>query len=479
MNVKKKQEYLIIVGLLVLIFPFFALLFFVHPQGDDYCFLEQLNNYNNLEFVKNMYYHWTGRYFSMFLASLDPMKYSLNIYRLFLFLFQIIFLSSIFLFIKSVVISNVKYTSIIIATLIFYLIYANLSISIFELFYWYPSVSAYLLGLSLLLIFISIYFFYKRKSLSIYSFLTLSTILSFILIGLTEIFIIPIFIFISSIIYADLKTKAFNYMVILLLIIILSTVVIFAPGNFVRASLFESHSISIALVNAIKSLILALGYIIKNPTFIVLSLAFYIFLNSKNSNYFIFNFQKINLLKFYLVSILIFLLWLLPITYSLGNIPPGRVLNILESFIIIAWIFGIIVLSSKNKLTLIYKTSKKLQNILILLSILFLFSGVFVTNNYSFSKGDKSSIYLDGNILLATYELMYYATIYDHEIQKRTTRYHSNNNDSLILPSLSYYPKTLTFYYIEPSKYYNQWIQCCESQYYNLDSIYIEPRKEE
>ena len=93
----KKQEYLILAVLLVLIFPFFALLLYVHPQGDDFFFAAKVNELGVMGFVKEMYFTWSGRYASMFIGAFDPLRFeSIILFRLCLLLLNLFFILSIY-----------------------------------------------------------------------------------------------------------------------------------------------------------------------------------------------------------------------------------------------------------------------------------------------------------------------------------------------------------------------------------------------
>ena len=277
MNLSKKQEYLIISGLLVLIFPFFALLLYVHPQGDDFFFAAKVNEMGVWAFVKDMYFHWSGRYASMFIGAFDPVIYkSLSLLRVELGMFFLLNIFSVFLLFKSILKPAVSNRKILLFTLAFYTVLLNAIPDVFEFLYWFPSVTAYQFGLSLLLLFIANIFFERKKRISKIQYFIFNSLMIFIIVGLLELFIVPIGLALLISIYEEFKNhKSIKTNIGLAFIAFtFSVIMIIGPGNYERVIVENPTGVIVGFYLAIKSLIYLLGYLFQNPTFVLGNILF-------------------------------------------------------------------------------------------------------------------------------------------------------------------------------------------------------------
>ena len=484
MNLSKKQEYLIIAGLLVLIFPFFALLFFVHPQGDDFFFAAKVNEMGVWAFVKDMYFHWSGRYASMFIGAFDPLRFeSLALFRFSLLFFQLFFIASIFTLFRSIIKEGISRTETTIYALSFYVVFINGIPDVLEFLYWFPGVSAYQFGLSLFIFFISNYVNYRKKTLVKTNYVIVNSLLILLIIGLVEVFILPLFIAIIIIYFINVRSNynnksTFGFLIVLS---VASVIVMMAPGNFERLSVIPGDtSFLVGAYKAVQSFILLVGFFLQNATFVFVSILFMglssrIELNEDIANSFLI---KTHPFLITVASIFFSILLFFPVTVAIQHIAPGRVFNFVSFFFALLWFFNILIWVYRYKSKVSFKISKVYSIVFLALAFMFLFSGVYITDKYKFSQGYNDAIYLNGNILGAYSNLLFTASNYDKEMKKRVELFSNAQKKELKTISVApliYKPKTLVFYDFNEIQKPGTWLSNWEVKYYNLDSIYIEP----
>ena len=114
----KYSAYISIVLLIIVLIPMIAIGFFTHPLGDDYHYgqyaAEALRESGNIlsvfpEAIKGMveqYNTWQGTYFAMFLMYLPPHVFSDFLYKLYPTILILFFCASIFFLIRPIVINS-------------------------------------------------------------------------------------------------------------------------------------------------------------------------------------------------------------------------------------------------------------------------------------------------------------------------------------------------------------------------------------
>ncbi len=484
MKLSKRQEYLIIAGLLVLIFPFFALLLYVHPQGDDYFFAAKVNEMGVWPFVKHMYFHWSGRYASMFLGAFDPVIYkSLPLLRIELGAFFILNIFSIFLLFKSTTHPSVSNSKILLFTLVFYTVLLNAIPDVFEFLYWYPSVTAYQFGLSLLLLFIANIFFEKRKRISKTKYFVFNSLIIIVLVGLLELFIIPVGLALLISIYDDFrKHKSLKINLGLLIIsVIFSMIMLIGPGNYERVVVENPSGVLIGFYLATKSLIFLLGYLFQNPVFVLGNILFLGLghqLISKNK-LIDFSILKIHPIWSFIFTIGVTYLIFLPSTLALTCLPAGRIFDLAAFVFTLLWLFTLIDFQNHYKDKYSFQISVFYQNLIALFMLMLVFSGIYITNPYEFAQKKKGSVLIYGNILNAYNTLVFEAKAFDKDMIARYKNFREaekNNRKTLIVKPLKHHPEMLIFVDIADIQSPGTWIFNWEAKYYGMDSICIEKK---
>ena len=484
MNLSKKQEYLIIAGLLVLIFPFFALLFYVHPQGDDFFFAAKVNEIGVWAFVKDMYFHWSGRYASMFIGAFNPVRFeSLFLLRISLAALLIFNFISFFLLFKSLINRSIPFRKLFLFSLFFYAIILNSIPDIFEYLFWFPSTVSYQLGISLLNLFLANYFFYRAKRLSTTNYIIINSFLAFLIAGTLELFIIPLAIIGVLMLKTNIKklNKRLPHLIVFSFIITFTLLFVLAPGNYVRLEGSNHADFYSTLQISSKSLIFITGYLFQNITFILGSLLFMAFVNDMFLKKEITNnhiFSK-NPLLVLLISILFTLLMLTPSVMATSSLPAGRIMDVLVIITSLLWIYNIANFVSYYKSKTKYSLSIFQIRIVIALIFMFMFSGIYITNPYDFANKKKGSLLLSGNVLNAYYTLLFEAKEYDNEMTLRYKQFENANHlseKSIIIKPLEYRPKVLTFANINEKESSKTWMFKWEANYFDIDSVIIKGR---
>jgi len=483
----KKQEYLILAGLLVLIFPFFALLLYVHPQGDDFFFAYKMQSQGIFDFVKEMYFTWSGRYFSMFLGAVDPWVYeSLWGLRFSLIIYQLITIYSIYLLFSSFFKPGYSLLKIGIMSLVFYALFINSTLSVFELIFWYPAASSYQLSLAFITMFIAIQFYYHQKRLSKSLYILLSIIMLFITIGLLELAIAPLMIVLILSLLADIKNKSHLKVKLGIIIaaVVFALVMILAPGNYLRHSTIGSEvDMFHALVLALKTVVLALGFLFKSPTFILVSIlviSFSYFFIKKKLHHMAFRIPIIKPWIIVLASLLIIISITFPATVILQHLPPARVLNMVLYFIMILWFFSIILIVNYYSTRFSFSVSKNIILILTVAALFSIYSGIGVLDKNAFAHGNYKTVYFNGNIIKAYYVLFFEAKDFDSVMNKRLELYkvtRKNGGKAIKVDGIKHYTSLNSFINLNESDFEGRFFLSSEADYFGFDSITVDTQK--
>jgi hypothetical protein len=422
----------------------------------------------------------------MFIGAFDPLRFeSLTLFRFSLLLFHLLHVFSYFILIKSFLSKKITNRRIVLISLAIYTVSLNIIPDLLEHLYWFPSVTAYQFGSSLLLINAATILFRLQSRISNNSYLFLSIVLSIITIGLLELFIVPItLLFILEFIYRlKHKNSVRQVLFILLMILFASIVITFAPGNFMRMGPTEYYNLILGPYLAIKSVFYLLAYLFQHPTFVLGSiLLFAIVAELLNKNEQISSFINFNYSIGYtlLFLILIPLIIFLPSTIALRSLPAGRIFDLAATLFYPVWIIFIIHFAFYYRHKYYsFKLSVFYRKLLIFLMLLFTFSGVYITNMYDFAHNKKQSTIIHGNILNAYVTLYRDAKGFDKDMtnkQKVFKQAQKNNLKTITVHPFKYHPRILLLVDWNESQYVNKWFFSWEVNYYGLDSIYIKPK---
>jgi|GEM_PF-1280192 len=341
----------IAVLMLISVLPAFVLCFYTFPSpGDDYynsvLTFQEWEQTQSLSIVKvafdhavERYMNWQGTLSACFLFALNPMIFSISIYRIVMFLLNLLFVASIYIFCSAFLrkfYDVKKYVSFFVGTSIVFAFYhcvpyANL----FEISYWYTGSVCYLLTFSLTLIFASwtLKHFRKRAENKRNIVGLILILLLCVYIGLNNLANALMIWSAGVVVLAVAFIKKYPYKKALILIFSVLTaalvVNIAAPGNFVRLEHEQLKEISEASVAGgfIESITQSFktgthdlkGFILISPVAGLLLLLSPIFLSKGLEQR-----KHINPILLIVASYLIFIAQYVPFLYSLGDLEFGR-----------------------------------------------------------------------------------------------------------------------------------------------------------
>lgn len=271
---------------LILILSCFIIVFCIlglynHPQSDDYSFaltVKQLGFFNAQEYWNT---HWSGRFFSNFLASLQPMLVNQwFIYRILPALFNLFLIVSVYRFMKPYIKNeNHKISSVFIALSII-IVWLSHNPTLAETLFWYTGFVNYIFPIPFTLYLVFILCKYQSK-LTIKQ-LICSVLSIMILAGSSELFLIfDIFwIFLWLFLKSLQKSFSFSDAILFVEVLLLASFVMISSGNQHRSSIVDTYQnplgvISYSFFYAIRFII----YVFENGSLFFLTILSFLFLN--------------------------------------------------------------------------------------------------------------------------------------------------------------------------------------------------------
>jgi hypothetical protein len=390
---------------LLAILPFLCLSAFTIPSADDIFYHNYGLNKSLLEFLIHHYNTWTGRYFSNLLMAINPYSLTsqLSYYPLMTYGVQILFFLASFLFLKVLIISlslnlvdplvttkTAKVEKIKLRTLtrLIYLLWIALFFHKMprptDSLYWFAGSSSHLVAMSFCLFASGLYLSsFKQNYLVQMFYYFLISLLTICICGSNETLMLQwIFLIFFAFIYERVVLNRLNLKLIFpfLISIICFAIVFLAPGNKIRAENLQGGHDLLLLVFKPLGLIVetCVRYLSVNLVILLfwslpfLSRIFILipaFLKEKRSIY-----------LFVSLWFGFFFLTFVPSVWTMGGLPPRRVLN--NTYLIILFLSFFILLLKINSWTFLFRFKHswdkyfpmKLQKIAFLVSFLLLFN---------------------------------------------------------------------------------------------------------
>jgi hypothetical protein len=233
--------------------PWIYISFFAHPIADDYNYAVLSRKSSFLQEYIRQYFIWNGRYTSNILVLLNPISFgSLSAYQWIPICLIAITLGSFYVFIKAIFKTTFTWIESLALSLSATLLFVYLMPSPAEGFYWYTGAVTYQTANALSLIYLTLMvrYFYQKTRMSKMGYLILASLILVLIIGLNETILLMILLFQSLfLVFANLnRASQKNMMKVAILLLVLamvaSMVVIFAPGNVYRAARYSgSHNL--------------------------------------------------------------------------------------------------------------------------------------------------------------------------------------------------------------------------------------------
>lgn len=443
----------------LLLIPFAVLCFYAHPIADDYTYIPSSPFWQT---QKELYLHWNGRFSANFMVMVNPiLNFSFTGYRLAALLLLLLIPVSLFFIIASSL-GKVLYGSGRLAFSIMLSVFIlSLLPSLPEGIYWYPGAMTYILGCCIAMFYTGMVIRYLQGNFIINRLFhfVISVILLFISIGFNEVQM-SLFMFVHFTVWISLKKQERFKSVwfpLLLLCMLFSGIMFFAPGNHGRESFFpDNHNLLHSLLMTalqmprfffswISYAPLWIGTILFAPVSLILT---------KESDFFR-KLGQMNPLIFFcfLWGVLFFCIF--PAYWSTAILGQHRTLNTACFFFVLVWLAFIHSVYSRNNLA--EKASVALNprlktGLTIVLAISLLFSGNSGTILMDFASGKITGFDREMNSR--------YALIDAAKKQGQT---------QISMHSLQNKPASLFVLDIQPGC--NHWINEQFAQFYGLNKI--------
>lgn len=455
--------FLMLISVIALL-PFIIATFYLHPNVDDLFFSKSISDLGTFGFVSHFYQTWSGRFFASFLMGsikADPIKsgYFYTIMPLFFMLATWYGIFRIaYLFLKDVL----DKWKVIVLTTFFFSFYITGLNEIFSALYWYCSSYYLLLNVFFLLFLYEIanYFInsYKIKSFSFIKVL----ILSFLLCGLSEVYIISLIIGSTSILiyhYSKSKKLKLDIIILLIAVIIGSYLNLFSPGALNRLNTESTNSpefIKSAIRAVYDLLILQISPLLYSGLlilcFVVLTKGQLIIENSVKLR----QFFKVNPLYSIITVLFIFYLHHAMSLYGAGYVLQGRVINITNLLLYFSLFFIVMNIISYYNICISGVKSIYILTILLIIS-----------TSINFSKNSR----------IVGKDIFYNLPKFDQEMELRYQTILNaklNNESTVSIERISVPLKSLdnNIYFNPQRTYYNSTLYCRDaSTFFNIEVI--------
>jgi len=349
----KKEKYIFLILLflsIIALVPYIIASFYIHPNADDFTFSKEINDLGTFGFIKHYYQTWSGRFFAFLLLGSTKAHIIQSSYwytltpNLFILLTGVSIYSILHLFLKNVI-SNWK---IGIFSLLFLSFYITGLHEMFSAIYWNCS-SYYLIANVFFIWFIYEFLIFQiqKNSIKSFNFLKLG-ILSFLVCGLTEVYIISLIVVFGIIIFHTIiNQKKINYPLLILMLIIFigGYLNIFSSGSLNRMEISKSDGGLPFIYSAYRAfynlIILQLAPLLYSGFLFILILVLIYGHHIIKNNPKLESFFKINPLFTFTSVIFIFYLHHAMSLYGAGYVLQGRVLNITNLLLYLSLMFVI------------------------------------------------------------------------------------------------------------------------------------------
>lgn len=227
--------------------PFLLLACYTHPSADDYWLTNMVIATDAWQAQWDIRQNWSGRYFSLFLASFNPLVYNaFNGYKIIALLMLICTYGALLVLVKTFLSGGLSRQVILLISLVLLVLHVGFMPAVSQGYYWLSgSLSYQTANIFLLLLLAALGHFYQiRDTPQQVKYSLLITLLLFISIGCNETNMVLIAFLMSAFLVVDsLMYRHLNYTLLYLLVItaICCSLVYFAPGNAIRLQEYPAN----------------------------------------------------------------------------------------------------------------------------------------------------------------------------------------------------------------------------------------------
>ncbi len=458
---------------LIAIIPFLCLSAFTIPSADDIFYHNYGLNKSLLEFLIHHYNTWTGRYFSNLMMAINPYSLTsqLSYYPLMTYSVQFLFFLTSFLFLK------VFTTSIILTPIdqietakveknepravanLMYLLWIALFFHKMprptDSLYWFAGSSSHLIAMSFCLLASSLYLYsFKQNHLFQILYYFLISLLTICICGSNETLMLQwIFLIFFAFVYERMVLNRLNLKLIFpfLISLVCFAIVFLAPGNKVRAQNLQGGHDLLLLVFKPLGLIVETSFRYLSVNLIILLFWSLPFLSRAFDLIPAFLKEKKSIYLFFFLWFSFFFLSFVPSVWTMGGLPPRRVLN--NTYLIILFLSFFILLLKINAWT-------------------FLFRFKYSWDKYFPMRWQKITFLVSFFLLFNHYEAwkdLIHIPRFLSSLKERNELVLKNKGQDLVLEPFTYFPTTFFYEDIttDPTNYRN----VVFAEFYKLKSV--------
>jgi hypothetical protein len=390
MPYSKRHTWLFLISVLLLFVPYFYISRYASPVADDFVYAANGKTNSFLSLQLSQYLGWSGRYIANMLVFINPLVYnSFLVYKLVPIVLIVLMVLSNHFFVETLMGKRQSGTQSFIITLLLSLLFFYQMPILSEGIYWYTGSVTYQLATVFGMLYISLLIRYTQGWLLLKSsviHISLLILLLIISIGFNEVHMLALVLFGCISLFIVTKNKLPHkslFICLLVVTVVFSCILIFAPGNENRANqAINNHRFFYSLGMSFAQTIRFFLDWVSSVPLLVLSFLYY-FLNKKLSED-----NRLFSASFYLspqytIALLFMIIFIavFPPYWATGMLGQHRTLNVAYYLFLILWFINLTVCFNfyKNELAGIKPINSKMQTTLLAVIVVSMF---FSKNGY-------------------------------------------------------------------------------------------------
>jgi hypothetical protein len=338
----------VLIALFLTIVPYLALAFFSHPAYDDFCNTVQQLKMGVLERQAFIYHNFDGRYFAVATGNLNPLRFvSFGGYKMLGLLIIVLTFLSIYAFVAALLKNSSRIDKLLVSAFLMAL-FSNQVPEVTELYYFMTGLIVYQVPTILTMLFLAVairstaYSGGARRALT-----ALGCVLASAVVGSNETSMLILAMIIAVVAFYGWLNRAeyrWQWTIFLIVTMISAAVVIFAPGNAVRASLLPTgqHRLVYSLGMSLRQEVAFLSIWFSNFAFI-LSTILFIPTAARFTDFLPFKKTRIHPLIMTGILLMLVFIGLFPAYWTMGMMGQHRTISTVYFFFLIGWFINIVV----------------------------------------------------------------------------------------------------------------------------------------
>jgi hypothetical protein len=317
--------------------PVFYIGLFNHPCPADDFVNAEWKSFTGV--LWDLYMHWSGRYFNNLTASLCPLHWhSMGAYRAVVIIIMLAFALGFILLLLRILtaFTDASFGHRLAISSAFTALLFNNFPSLAQGFFWYTSEVTYVLPSIAVFGLLAILMRVDTGDLST-QMLIVAAALAAIAIGSNEILLMLTDLIVAfAFFYYRLSQKREQqtfYKRLLIICALCTAAALLAPGNFARQAVLQRGSLSMVLPTWLYTSQKTFFQWLTDPYLLCCSVLALLLLNNSRLRL-----PRMHLLLAFALPFALVVLLTLPAHYALGTVPPPRVMNVVLTFYLLAWL---------------------------------------------------------------------------------------------------------------------------------------------